>query len=89
MSSDGNNNNNNNNDNNEERPSSSESHNTSIEELKNKLDGCQAYYERMLEKAKNVPPIARVEPTQRHDFKPTFLKSRTSDSASTSTTGSS
>lgn len=74
-----------NNNNNEEQPSSSESHNTSIEELKNKLDGCQAFYEKML-KTKNGPPIARVEPTQRHDFKPMFPKSGTPSSGNTAST---
>ena len=61
------------NNNEEGLPSSWRSHITSLEELKNKLDGCQAYYERM-QKARYVLPIARVEPIQRHDVKPMFLK---------------
>lgn len=73
------------NNNKEELPASWRSHNISLEELKNKLDGCQAYYEKMMQKARYVPPIARVEPTQRHDFKPTFPKSGMPYSENTST----
>lgn len=72
------------NNNDEELPSSWRSHTISLEELKNKLDGCQAYYERM-QKARYAPPIARVEPIQRHDVKPMFPKSGKPYSVNTST----